>query len=52
MNLSNEFGHSTDQINKEGFSISGKLDYLSSSDYPLRVVNSLALAITLAAKAL
>ena len=49
--LSNEFGHTIDQINKDGFSISAKLDYLSSSDSPLGVANSLALAITSAAKA-
>ncbi len=50
--LSNEFGHTIDQIAADGFSISAKLDYLSSSDSAIGVANSLAHAITTSAKAI
>lgn len=52
MHLSHEFGHTVDQIIADGFTISVKLNYLSSSDTPVGIAKSLALAITTSTKAI
>lgn len=43
--LSHEFGHTIDNIEKDGFDVSERLDFLLSSDSPQAISKSLALAV-------
>jgi len=43
--LSHEFGHTVDNIEKDGFTVTERLDFLLSSDSPQAISKSLALAI-------
>jgi UDP-hydrolysing UDP-N-acetyl-D-glucosamine 2-epimerase len=50
--LSNEFGHTIDQIISDGFSVTEKLDFLLPAATPNAISKSLALAITTTADAI
>jgi len=43
--LSHEFGHTVDNIEKDGFTVTERLDFLLSSDSPQAISKSLALAV-------
>jgi len=43
--LSHEFGHTVDNIEKDGFTVAERLDFLLSSDSPQAISKSLALAV-------
>lgn len=50
MHLSHEFGYTANQIEKDGFQIIEKLEFLLSSDTPVGISKSLGLAIISAAE--
>lgn len=51
MHLSHEFGYTVDQIEKDGFPISEKLEFLLSSDTPVGIAKSMGLALISTAEA-
>ncbi|XPF93797.1 UDP-N-acetylglucosamine 2-epimerase [Colwellia sp. RE-S-Sl-9] len=50
MHLSSEFGYTVNQIEKDGFDITDKLEFLLSSDSPVGISKSLGLAVISAAE--
>lgn len=50
MHLSSEFGYTVKQIEKDGFKITDRLEFLLSSDTPVGISKSLALAVISAAE--
>ncbi len=52
MHLSPEFGYTIEQIEKDGFTIDEKLEFLLSSDSPVAVSKSIALALMTSAEAI
>ncbi len=51
MHLSHEFGYTVNQIEKDGFPISEKLEFLLSSDTPVGISKSMGLALISTAEA-
>jgi UDP-N-acetylglucosamine 2-epimerase (non-hydrolysing)/GDP/UDP-N,N'-diacetylbacillosamine 2-epimerase (hydrolysing) len=48
--LSSEFGNTVQQIEQDGFPISARLDFLSSSDTPIDIAKSMGSALVLASE--